>query len=210
MAVWLLTWVLNQCSSFFLSERAHKLANFLFRYTQIPQEVLDDYIGELSQVFTQEAYNLLTNNCNNFSNELSLFLTGSPIPVSPLSLRLTAHVPVQSLLQEGSAFKVPSCSSFQLLYIIFAGHQVFSAVNQSVSALQSELCFLSLQEHITRLPNEVLSTPFGQMLAPMLGGGIILDQILSCALYPAYVTSEICRRAFHARSTHVSYRPYAY
>jgi len=51
------------------------------RHTQIPQEVLDDYINELSQVFTPEAYNLFTNNCNNFSNELATFLTGQPIPV---------------------------------------------------------------------------------------------------------------------------------
>ena len=29
---------------------------------------------------------------------------------------------------------------------------------------------LLLQEHITRLPQEVLSTPMGQMLAPMLTG----------------------------------------
>jgi hypothetical protein len=50
--------------------------------TQIPEEVLQEYISELSQVFTPEAYNLFHNNCNNFSNELSLFLTGRPIPVS--------------------------------------------------------------------------------------------------------------------------------
>ncbi|KAK9904006.1 hypothetical protein WJX75_002336 [Coccomyxa subellipsoidea] len=74
-------------------------------HTQIPQEILEEYINELSQVFTPEAYNLFTNNCNNFSNELATFLTGQPIP-----------------------------------------------------------------EHITSLPSEVLSTPMGRMLAPMLSG----------------------------------------
>ncbi|EIE22536.1 DUF862-domain-containing protein [Coccomyxa subellipsoidea C-169] len=74
-------------------------------HTQIPQEVLNDYVNELSQVFTPQAYNLFTNNCNNFSNELATFLTGQPIP-----------------------------------------------------------------EHITSLPSEVLSTPMGRMLAPMLSG----------------------------------------
>lgn len=73
--------------------------------TQIPQDILEDYISELRQVYTPEAYNLFTNNCNNFSNELATFLTGQPIP-----------------------------------------------------------------EHITDLPAEVLSTPMGQMLAPMLSG----------------------------------------
>ncbi|CAL8470503.1 g10045 [Coccomyxa elongata] len=73
--------------------------------TQIPQDILEEYINELRQVYTPEAYNLFTNNCNNFSNELATFLTGQPIP-----------------------------------------------------------------EHITNLPAEVLSTPMGQMLAPMLSG----------------------------------------
>ncbi len=58
------------------------------RHTQIPQEVLNDYVNELSQVFTPEAYNLFTNNCNNFSNELATFLTGQPIPVSTSALPL--------------------------------------------------------------------------------------------------------------------------
>ncbi|BDA45899.1 probable desumoylating isopeptidase 1 at N-terminal half [Coccomyxa sp. Obi] len=74
-------------------------------HTQIPEDILEDYINELRQVYTPEAYNLFTNNCNNFSNELATFLTGQPIP-----------------------------------------------------------------EHITNLPAEVLSTPMGQMLAPMLSG----------------------------------------
>ena len=36
----------------------------------------------LWQVFTPQAYNLFHNNCNNFSNEVSTFLTGQAIPVS--------------------------------------------------------------------------------------------------------------------------------
>ncbi len=31
-------------------------------------------------------------------------------------------------------------------------------------------CMCDLQDHITSLPQEVLATPFGQMIAPMLGG----------------------------------------
>ena len=59
------------------SERA-----FHCRETQIPQEVFDEYIADLSQVFTAENYDLFRNNCNNFSNEVSTFLTGHAIPVS--------------------------------------------------------------------------------------------------------------------------------
>jgi hypothetical protein len=53
----------------------------LRRETHVPQEVLEEYLGELRHVFTPEAYNLFSNNCNNFSNELSAFLTGREIPV---------------------------------------------------------------------------------------------------------------------------------
>lgn len=51
------------------------------RETHIPGEVLSEYVEELKKVFTPEAYNLFHHNCNNFSNELATFLTGSGIPV---------------------------------------------------------------------------------------------------------------------------------
>ncbi len=51
------------------------------RDTHIPREVLLEYIDDLKKVFTQANYNLFHHNCNNFSNELATFLTGSGIPV---------------------------------------------------------------------------------------------------------------------------------
>ena len=51
------------------------------RGTHIPREVLLEYIDDLKKVFTQANYNLFHHNCNNFSNELATFLTGSGIPV---------------------------------------------------------------------------------------------------------------------------------
>ena len=47
----------------------------------MPQGIVEEYVDEMRQVFTPEAYNLFQNNCNNFSNELSTFLTGQGIPV---------------------------------------------------------------------------------------------------------------------------------
>ena len=40
----------------------------------------------------------------------------------------------------------------------------------------------ALQEHITSLPSDVLSTPMGQMLAPMLTGDtlLLLLSLYSC------------------------------
>lgn len=64
-------------------------SGFTCRETHIPREVLLEYIEELKKVFTPQAYNLFHHNCNNFSNELATFLTGSGIPVrlvSPLQM----------------------------------------------------------------------------------------------------------------------------
>ena len=65
---------------------AHRQAQMLrslvaCRDTHIPREVLLEYIDDLKKVFTQANYNLFHHNCNNFSNELATFLTGSGIPV---------------------------------------------------------------------------------------------------------------------------------
>jgi len=72
--------------------------------SQIPFAIFLDYVrGLADSEFRGEAYDLLQHNCNNFSNELALFLCGNSIP-----------------------------------------------------------------QHIIDLPSEVLSTPFGQSLQPLL------------------------------------------
>mmetsp|Transcript_36484 Transcript_36484/g.103047 ORF Transcript_36484/g.103047 Transcript_36484/m.103047 type:complete len:273 (-) Transcript_36484:131-949(-) len=48
--------------------------------TSIPEELIVDFLSDISPRFSAATYSLLHNNCNNFSNELSLFLTGSSIP----------------------------------------------------------------------------------------------------------------------------------
>lgn len=71
--------------------------------THIPKDIRDEYLRDMRRIYTPQAYSLFHNNCNNFTNDFSTFLTGSGIPA-----------------------------------------------------------------HITGLPQEVLATPLGQMLAPML------------------------------------------
>eukprot|EP00898_Chlorokybus_atmophyticus_P001414 jgi/Chlat1/2273/Chrsp17S02576 len=79
------------------------LETVLLGRTNLPQEVFADFLEDLSLRFSPTSYSLLTNNCNNFTNEVAEFLTGNGIPA-----------------------------------------------------------------HITGLPNDVLSTPFGAMLAPLV------------------------------------------
>ncbi|KAJ1485491.1 PPPDE putative peptidase domain-containing protein, partial [Baffinella frigidus] len=48
--------------------------------THIPEEVFEEFIQDISSRFSVHNYDLLDNNCNNFSAEASLFLTGNSIP----------------------------------------------------------------------------------------------------------------------------------
>jgi hypothetical protein len=71
--------------------------------TEIPEELFNQYLIGLKDTFSPQHYHLLDHNCNNFSAEVALFLTGKNIP-----------------------------------------------------------------DYITNLPDEVMSTPFGAMIRPML------------------------------------------
>jgi len=48
--------------------------------TEIPEELISEYINEISVDFTPDKYHLLDNNCNTFSNKFCEFLTGRNIP----------------------------------------------------------------------------------------------------------------------------------
>ncbi|KAH7576341.1 hypothetical protein JRO89_XS01G0039400 [Xanthoceras sorbifolium] len=54
--------------------------------TQVPQDVFEIYLQEISPRYTAETYSLLTHNCNNFSNEVAQFLVGVTIPEYILNL----------------------------------------------------------------------------------------------------------------------------
>jgi hypothetical protein len=54
--------------------------------TSVPMERFEDFLQQISPRFTTMTYDLLRNNCNNFSNELSMFLVGTGIPQHILDL----------------------------------------------------------------------------------------------------------------------------
>ena len=53
------------------------------RQTQLPAELVQDFVQDQAGDFTAESYDLFHHNCNHYSNELSNFLVGRGIPVSP-------------------------------------------------------------------------------------------------------------------------------
>ncbi|KAH7935709.1 hypothetical protein HPB52_012679 [Rhipicephalus sanguineus] len=55
--------------------------------TDVPHDVFLEYIQEIGQYsYAGSTYNLFHHNCNNFSQDISLFLTGNPIPEDILEL----------------------------------------------------------------------------------------------------------------------------
>lgn len=56
----------------------------------VPEEVFREFIQEVRPRYSVATYKLLSNNCNNFSQECSQFLTGQSIPADILNLPLDA------------------------------------------------------------------------------------------------------------------------
>ena len=54
--------------------------------THLPLETIEDYIHSLESIYTPESYDLFVHNCNNFTQDLSMFLVGKSIPAEISSL----------------------------------------------------------------------------------------------------------------------------
>ncbi|KAH8891352.1 kinesin-domain-containing protein [Thozetella sp. PMI_491] len=48
--------------------------------TELPMEIIEEYLDSLREIYTVEAYDLFKHNCNNFSNDFATFLLGKGIP----------------------------------------------------------------------------------------------------------------------------------
>ncbi|GAB5370745.1 hypothetical protein AAMO2058_001519300 [Amorphochlora amoebiformis] len=48
--------------------------------TEIPQDIFHEYLLSIASDFTPQKYNIMTNNCNNFSDTVATFLLDKPIP----------------------------------------------------------------------------------------------------------------------------------
>ncbi|KAI9687792.1 MAG: hypothetical protein M1822_001872 [Bathelium mastoideum] len=57
--------------------------------TQLPTEVILEYVEALKATYTTESYDLFSHNCNNFSHDFSMFLVGEGIPSHITSLPQT-------------------------------------------------------------------------------------------------------------------------
>ena len=71
------------CSAQHNASERLKSCSILCRETQIPADLREEFLSDMAaSKFSTGGYNLLENNCNNFSNDFASFLTGKGIPVS--------------------------------------------------------------------------------------------------------------------------------
>ncbi|OQE32773.1 hypothetical protein PENFLA_c001G08608 [Penicillium flavigenum] len=57
--------------------------------TALPNEVIEEYLGSLATIYTPESYDLFLHNCNNFTQDLAMFLVGKSIPEHIINLPRT-------------------------------------------------------------------------------------------------------------------------
>lgn len=62
------------------SHLGQPLERILLGKTELPLEVIVEYLDSLREIYTPQAYDLFRHNCNNFSNDFSTFLLGKGIP----------------------------------------------------------------------------------------------------------------------------------
>ncbi|KAE8380899.1 thioredoxin [Aspergillus bertholletiae] len=48
--------------------------------TELPADVISEYLDSLRDIYTPESYDLFLHNCNNFTQDLAMFLLGKSIP----------------------------------------------------------------------------------------------------------------------------------
>ncbi|KAI4244396.1 MAG: hypothetical protein L6R42_010468, partial [Xanthoria sp. 1 TBL-2021] len=57
--------------------------------TDLPLDIILEYLDSLKEIYTVETYDLFTHNCNNFTNDFAMFLLGRGIPDHITSLPQT-------------------------------------------------------------------------------------------------------------------------
>ncbi|KAH1278334.1 hypothetical protein KXX33_001214 [Aspergillus fumigatus] len=56
------------------------MEKLLLGKTELPIDVVEEYIQSLASIYTPESYDLFLHNCNNFTQDLAMFLVGKSIP----------------------------------------------------------------------------------------------------------------------------------
>ncbi|KAK9138281.1 hypothetical protein Sjap_008875 [Stephania japonica] len=115
--------------------------------THVPKELFEEYLQEISPRYTAETYSLLKHNCNNFSNEIALFLVGTNIPDyilqlpnevqnSPMgALILPMIQQLETTLRAGA---VPQTPQFQPSSLVQPSQATKTAANANINTTKTK------------------------------------------------------------------------
>lgn len=68
--------------------------------TQLPLDIINEYLASLKEIYTPQSYDLFAHNCNNFANDFATFLVGRGIPDHITSLpRRVLETPFAQMLR---------------------------------------------------------------------------------------------------------------
>jgi len=105
--------------------------------TELPLEVILEYLDTLKQTYTAESYDLFAHNCNNFSNDFAMFLVGKGIPAHITSLPETVlRTPFGQMLRpqlDRAMRSVTQASVASPSAVNVQGNVVRSAMSQAAS-----------------------------------------------------------------------------
>lgn len=88
--------------------------------TKVKKDAFEPYLKEISPRYTHETYNLLTHNCNTFSNEVAQHLVGTTIPQYILDLpNDVMKSPLAPLMSKLSIFFFLISLKLSKLYSVF-------------------------------------------------------------------------------------------
>ena len=83
---------------FMRSWRVQPIEMFELGRTSIPEDAFHDFLMGVTSRYTERTYDLLSNNCNNFTNECANFLLGHGIPQRildvPETFKRSASAPI--------------------------------------------------------------------------------------------------------------------
>ncbi|KAK7745220.1 hypothetical protein SLS62_009849 [Diatrype stigma] len=155
--------------------------------TQLPIEIVLEYLDSLKQIYTPEAYDLFRHNCNNFSHDFATFLVGKGIPDHIKNMpQAVLDSPFGRMLQPQLEQMVQARKAQQGgLLGIQANAQTPPAHNGSAAATAAKPAASSVVRHAASLPelNALLQAARGS-------AAVVFFTSATCppckALYPLY------------------------
>ncbi|KAF2452608.1 PPPDE putative peptidase domain-containing protein [Lineolata rhizophorae] len=161
--------------------------------TEIPHEIILEYLDSLKQIYTAESYDLFLHNCNNFSNDFAMFLVGCGIPEHITSLPQTVlNTPFGQMLrpildqQMRSITQAPTSMSSGLPYATGEVHNVttLNAVERLLSSAKNS-CAILFFTSSTCAPCKIMYPAYDRLAAEGEGKCVLIKVDINAGGYEA-------------------------